>query len=96
MEGHPCGRIPERVLPNLGEILERCLPGWLLSWVHLRRIRQKMRKKEKKHLRGRRQWMRCQKIYFWNLKRYKFICPLSKRESYPSSAFDLSLPHHTL
>jgi lysophospholipase L1-like esterase len=52
IEGEPCGRIPERVLPNLGEILERCLPEWLLSRVQLWRIRQKMRKKEKRHLLG--------------------------------------------
>jgi len=50
IEGEPCGRIPKRVLPNHGEILKRCMPGWVLSRFHLWRIRQKMKKKEKRHL----------------------------------------------
>lgn len=52
IEGEPCGRVPKRVLPKYGEILERCLPGWVLSRFHLWRIRQNMKKKEKKHLMG--------------------------------------------
>jgi lysophospholipase L1-like esterase len=52
VEDKPCGRIPEGARPNLGGVLERCLPEWFLSRVQLWRIRQKMRHKERRHLMG--------------------------------------------
>jgi lysophospholipase L1-like esterase len=52
IEGEPCGRVPKRGFPKYGEILERCLPGWMLSRFDLWRISRKMKRKEKKHLMG--------------------------------------------